>query len=298
MALAEVLVATTMLTLVLGATLGTMINFNNETRANQLQNDAQETARTALDQVARELRNHAAGTPQSPVGVLKAGPYDMVFQTVDATPPAGGQNTRNVEWVRYCLDDRTPENEKLWVQYHTWTTAGPPAAVPSTSSCPDSAWGNQRVLADNLFNRNGGADRPLFTPDSSDPEAISRVGLTAYVNANRGGAANAPTRETRLDTGVALRNQNIAPTAGFSVVVAGDGHLVLNASASGDQNGDVLTYQWAYDGTVIPSSNQVTLDYNPSTGSGTHTVTLTVTDPGGESSSATHTVDLDSGSVG
>jgi type II secretory pathway pseudopilin PulG len=295
--LVEVLIAATLLTLVVGATLGTMVNFNNQTRANQLQNDAQETARNALDQAARQLRNHGAGTPQSPVGILKAGPYDMVFQTVDETKPATSENARNVEWVRYCLDYSTLGDEKLWVQYDRWTTSGPPDEVPSTVSCPDSAWGNQRVLADNLFNRRGGADRPLFTPDSSDPESINRVGLTAYVNANRGGSANATLRETRLDTAVALRNQNIAPSAAFTLVVAGDGHLVLNGSASSDRNGDVLAYQWAYDGTPIPSSNQVTLDYNPPTGSGTHTVSLTVTDPGGESSSATQTVDLDSGST-
>ena len=144
------------------------------------------------------------GTPQAPLGVRQAGSYDMVFQTVDSTQPAGSQNSRNIEWARYCLNSTTPANEKLWVQHYTWTSAPSPASVPSTASCPDPAWGNQRVLADNLFNRNGGADRPLFTPNSTDPGSVTRVGLTAYVNANRGGAATAATREARLDTRTSL----------------------------------------------------------------------------------------------
>ena len=81
-------------------------------------------------------------------------------------------------------------------------------------------------------------------------------------------------------------------------MLVGSSHLVLNASGSDDQNGDPLTYQWSYDGTAIPSANGVTLDYDTPTSSGSHTITLTVSDPGGESSSATHTIDLNNGSVG
>ena len=121
--LMETLLAIALLVIVLGATLGTMTQFNNTSRANQLSNDAQETARVALDQVSRELRSDGVGTPQAHQGVLQAGPFNLVFQTVNPAPQAGSLNTRNVEWVRYCLDDSNPANEKLYRQDFSWTTA-------------------------------------------------------------------------------------------------------------------------------------------------------------------------------
>jgi prepilin-type N-terminal cleavage/methylation domain-containing protein len=294
--LVEVLISTSVLVIVLGATLGTMTQFDTKTRANQLQNDAQETARAALDQVSRELRNHGVPLPNA-VGIRKLGSYDIVFQTVDNSQPAGSLNTRNVKWARYCLDSSVASNEKLWASYYTWNTASPPASIPSTTSCPDPAWSGKRVVADNLFNRNAGLDRPFFTANSSDPASVSRIGLTAYVNANRGGNANAATREARLDTSVALRNENRSPVGDFTMVLSGTNHLVLNASGSSDPDGDPMTFQWSYDGTVIPSADGVTLGYDTPTTSGSHTVTLTVTDSGGQSSVVTHTINLDTGGV-
>jgi type II secretory pathway component PulJ len=290
--LMETLLAIALLVVVLGATLGTMAQFNTTSRANQLSNDAQETARVALDQVSRELRNDGVGTPQAHQGVLQAGPFSVVFQAVNPTPQAGSLNTRNVEWVRYCLDTSDASNEKLYRQEFTWTTASPPATVPSTTSCPSSAWSNQAVLADNLFNNSSGQTRALFTPNSGDPASVSRIGLTAYVNANKGSASGSPLREARLDTAVVLRNQNTPPQPSFSVNVLGNGHIVLNASASTDPEGDPLTYQWSYDGTVIPNADDVTLEYSPSTSSGSHTIGLTVSDPGGETNTLTKTVNL------
>lgn len=294
--LIEVMISTSLLIIVLGATLGTMTNFDTQTRANQLQNDAQENVRSALDQVTRELRNHGVPLPNA-AGIRKLGSYDIVFQTVDNSQPAGSLNTRNVKWARYCLDSSVPSNEKLWASYYTWSTASPPATIPSTASCPDPAWSGARVVASNLYNRFNGQDRPFFTPNSSDPAAVSRIGLTAYVNANRGGAASAPTREARLDTSVALRNENRSPVGDFTMVLSGTNHLVLNASGSSDPDGDPMSFQWAYDGTVIPSADGVTLDYDTPTTTGSHTVTLTVTDSGGQSSVVTHTINLDTGSV-
>src|SRR5947208_221846 len=81
-----------------------------------------------------------------------------------------------------------------------------------------------------------------------------------------------PTREARLDSAVALRNEDGAPHASFTAVVSGNGHLVLNASSSSDPENDPLTYSWSYDGTTIPSATDVTLDYQPTPFSGSHTV--------------------------
>lgn len=292
-ALMETLLAVALLTIILGATLGTMTQFNSTSRANQLENDAQETARTALDQVSRELRDDGVGTPQAHQGVLQASSFNLVFQAVNpAAPPAGSLNTRNVEWVRYCLNSSNPDNEKLYRQEFRWNTASPPGTLPDTTSCPSSAWGTQDVLADNLFNNSNSQTRALFTPNSSDPASVSHIGITAYVNANRGGAAGGPVRESRLDTAVTLRNENSPPQPSFSVNVLGNGHIVLNASASTDAEGDPLSYQWSYDGTAIPNADDVTLDYSPPTASGSHTISLTVSDPGGESNTLAKTVNL------
>lgn len=291
-ALMELLLAVALLTIVLGATLGTMTQFNNTTRANQLANDAQETGRTALDQVSRELRDDGVGTPQAHQGVLQASSFNLVFQTVNSTLQAGSLNMRNVEWVRYCLNTANPSNEKLYRQEFRWNTASPPATVPDTTSCPSSAWNTQDIVADNLFNNSNGQTRALFTPNSSDPASVTRIGITAYVNANRGGASGAPVRESRLDTAVALRNQNTPPQPSFSVNVLGNGHIVMNASASTDAEGDPLSFQWSYDGTPISNADDVTLDYSPPTASGSHTIGLTVSDPGGESNTLTKTVNL------
>jgi hypothetical protein len=99
-------------------------------------------------------------------------------------------------------------------------------------------------------------------------------------------------REARLDSAVALRNENGSPTAAFTNVVQNNGHVLLNASSSSDPENDPLTYQWYYDGTAIPSATDVTLDYQPSPFSGTHTIKVTVTDTGGVTDSTTQTVNL------
>jgi type II secretory pathway pseudopilin PulG len=285
--LMEVMVAATLLIIVIGATLGTMTEFDTQTRANQLQNEAQETARNAVDQVARELRNTGVGTPSAPQGVRKSSPFDLVFQTVKTTMPAGSANSYNLKFVRYCLDYSVATNEKLYRQDYTWTSASVPA-VPSTASCPDPGWSNTTIVADQLYNNANGNTRALFTPNAT----LTRVGITAYVNANRGGASNQPVRESRLDTAVALRNQDAAPHASFTAVATGNGHLILNASDSSDPDNDPLNYAWAYDGTTIPSATGVTLDYQPTPFSGSHTVTLTVTDPSGVTDTSTQTVNL------
>src|SRR5204863_3467483 len=134
----------------------------------------------------------------------------------------------NVEWVRYCLADSNPANEKLYRQEFTWNTAAPPSTVPSTTSCPSAAWSNAAIVADNLFNNSNGQTRALFTPNSADPASVSRIGLTAFVNANKGSASGSPVREARLDTAVVLRNQNTPPQPSFSVSVLGNGHIVMN----------------------------------------------------------------------
>lgn len=289
MLLVELLLAATLLIVVLGATLGSLTTFESNSRINELQNDNQEAVREAIDQMARELRNHAVATQQAPQGIVKLNSYDLVIQSVAPTKPSGSANAQNIDRLRYCLDYSNPRQEVLWSQSQTWTTASPPA-VPSTASCPDPAWGNQRMLADKIVNRFALADRAMFTPNSATLGQITRIDLTIFLDTTPGGGPiNAPD-ETRIDSGIFMRNQNQPPTASFSAAVTGSRHIVLNASNSNDAENQSLTYTWTDGGTAITGSGQ-TVDY-PVTTPGNHTIGLTVTDPGGLSATASQVVNV------
>ena len=291
-ALFELLLAAALMTVVLGATFTALATFQNTSRINELQNDNQEDIRAAVDQLSRELRNHAVATQQAQQGIVSLTPYDIVFQTVAATKPPSTSNDQNIERVRYCLDTSTLRNEKIWSQEQTWTTATPPS-VPSTASCPDSAWGNQRFIAMRITNRFNSSspstprDRPVFTANSATIGQITRIGITLFLDTTPGGGPiNAPD-ETRIDSGIFLRNQNQPPTASFTASVTGSRHIVLNASNSNDPENQSLTYTWKDGSTTIDPVGQ-TADY-PTT-SGSHTMSLTVRDPGGLSATTSQTV--------
>jgi type II secretory pathway pseudopilin PulG len=290
--LLELLLAATLMTLVLGATITSLTTFENTSRINELQNDNQEDIRAAVDQISRELRNHAVATQEAPNGIVSFNPYDIVFQSVGATKPAGSANTQNITRIRYCLDASKKRNEKLWSQEQTWTTATPPA-VPSTSSCPDNAWGNQRFLADLITNRfqannpNTARDRSVFTANNANIGQVTRISITLWLDSTPGGGpANAPD-EAEINSGIFLRNQNQPPVAGFTASVTGSRHIVLNASTSSDPENQSLTYIWKDGSTTLDVAAQ-TGDFLAASGS--HTISLTVRDPGGLSATTSQTV--------
>jgi type II secretory pathway pseudopilin PulG len=286
--LTEVLVGATVMIVILGATLAAFASFEDTTRVNQLQNDAQEGVRSSLDQLARELRNHGSATRELPEGIEKADAYDVVFQTVGAVKPGGSENSRNAGRVRYCLDDPEAGAGRLWTQTQTWTGSTPPA-VPSTTSCPDSAWGNQRVAATNVTNRLGDRDRAAFCAEvpnvdgcSTDPgllQDITRLRATLYVDVNPG---KKPT-ESKLETGIQLRNKNRAPQAVFNVALGPSRQVLLNGSDSFDPENDRLTYVWFDGGSEI--GRGITFNYQ-APASGTRVIELEVLDPAGLASRA------------
>jgi hypothetical protein len=293
LALPELLMAALLMLVIMGATLTSLTTFESTSRINELQNDNQEAVRAAIDQIAREFRNHGVSTQDAPQGIALMGSYDLVFQTIGLNKPATTANVRNVERIRYCLDTSNPRNERLWSQTQTWTSAAPPA-VPSTASCPDAAWGNQRILADKITNRFNPAnpsafkDRPIFIPNSAVTAEITRIDLSLYLDSTPGGGpADAP-NEVHIDSGIFLRNQNQAPTASFTAAVTGSRHIVLNASDSNDPDNQSLQYVWKDNGVTIDARGQ-TADYTPTT-RGSHVMTLVVTDPGGLSATTTRTV--------
>lgn len=291
--LVELLLVLTVSTAVLGATLSVFTQFERSNRTNQLQNDAQDQARQAQTRLARELRNLASPSTDTPQAVDVAQPYDLVFQTVDSTQAAGSQNQRNIKRVRYCLGNSDGGKATVWMQAQTWTTSTAPA-VPSTAACPSSAWPNlagqttnQRAMAEDVVSREKGV--PIFTYNSADPQSINSIRSELFVDVNPGKEP----LETRLASGVFLRNQNQAPSASFTATDTGTGHRVLlNGSASEDPEGSPLTrYIWTAAGVGEIGRGPVLYWTAPgSTFPKSWNVTLTVRDAGGRDATYTQAV--------
>ncbi len=255
---------------VLGATLTTFQSFAADRAKLEQRNGAQDSARAASDRMSRDLRNLASPTASQPQAFDAAGPYDVVFKTVDSNGPNAGLNAPNIKRVRYCLTSSNPSAASLMVQTQTWTTQAPPAA-PSTTACPGSGWGSTQTLAAGLSNRRSGLARPVFSFDSATLTDITSAHVELFVVDDGAAAA----QETKLSTGVFLRNQNRKPVASFTATPSAQG-IVLNGSASADPEGELLTYVW-YDGAT-KIGNGITFTY-PAVAGSSHTIQLKVYDP-------------------
>jgi len=306
LSLVEVLAASALMVAVMGIAFGALSQFERNSSRNTRQNEAQDRVRAAIDLIVKRLRNDAAPTAGSPQGIERASATDLIFQSVNPSPLAvGSANTRNVMRVLYCLDSSQPGNGRLWLQTQTWTSAAAPA-VPSTGSCPDSAWSTNRIIAERIANGSGSTVRPLWRVDcpvgfstatcaaGTDPALLSRVkrlGIDLYVDED---PSKAPT-ESRLATGVYFRNQNARPNAVLSAPISQAGTVSINASSSSDPDADRVFYRWCDFGSSTPTASgtwcstgteipqrTASIDYAPDVPSGT-TVTLgvRVQDPGG-----------------
>ena len=243
----ELLVVMSVSLLVLTATLMTLSTLSSTAHDNNVRLDSTEVAREALDVQARQLRNLAKRLNNTPV-LDTVGPYDLIFQTSDPRRT----------WVRYCLDTTnapaTPSQALLWTQERSLvSSAASPVTAGMRSSCPSTAseWTTTRVVAEQLTNRIGGADRPLFayrctvgTACASNPatyDQIINISAQAFVDTNP--FSGVP--ELRVATGIHLRNQNQAPAASFVATPASSSRtVVLNGSASTDYEGRTLSYYW------------------------------------------------------
>jgi hypothetical protein len=263
--LVGLLVAMTIFMAVLGATLTTFEAFDSQAAGLARRTAAQDVARRGADRIARDLRNLAGPKQDMPEAVNLAAADDLVFLTVDAVKPAGSLNGPNVKRVRYCLEAAT---RTIWQQEQRWTGAATPA-VPATNACPSSAWDETTLLAPDVTN----VARPVFTYDSTVNSAISSVGVDLFVDDQPG--AGPP--ETKISTGVFLRNQNRLPLARFTATATSQG-VLLNGSASSDPEGQPLEYHW-YDGAAKIGEG-VTFLHAVASG-GSHTYSLRVYDPAG-----------------
>jgi prepilin-type N-terminal cleavage/methylation domain-containing protein len=274
--LVELLVTISLLSVVIGATVTTFTSSLTNDRAAQQLNEAQDQARQASGKLARELRNLAGPTDYQPEAIDKAEPYDLVFQTVD--PVANGDaNDRNIKRVRYCLAPPEDGISTLWVQEQPWPGGADPGQ-PSTTSCPDGGWAEQRLAATNILNMED--ERPLFafTPEGADETEIRAIRTQLFVDTDLRDSRPL----VRLASGVFLRNQNRAPVASFTATYTGNARqVVLNGSASEDPEGHSLEkYTWYLEGGSTPIATGA-VAYWAAPAAGTYRFRLVVEDHAG-----------------
>src|SRR4051812_28806822 len=122
--LVEVLLASSLMIVVLAATLTVFDQFVSTSNRNTAQNDAQDSARFSIDQVSRQLRNLALPTPQSPNSIDYASSTDLVFKTADP-----GRRR-----VRYCLQTSgspySQSNGALWLEVQQGSVGSTDPALP------------------------------------------------------------------------------------------------------------------------------------------------------------------------
>lgn len=294
--LAEVLMASALMLVVLGAAVAPFEVLHTSQRRTANQNDSQDNARNAVTQITRNLRN-TSGQNQL---VNRADPYDLVIETVDPTAkPSGSQNARNLMRARYCLDTGSDNfagltNGRIWEQAYRWTTSTPPDSMPG-ASCPDTTWGTRRIVTEYVTNKATSGWRPtaaaLFTyfPSASPLDTITSIRVRIYSDRKW----TEDPRETELTSGILLRNQNGAPTASFNATpdTAGSRKITLNAGTSTDPEGLPLTYRWC-DVTTVATCDDTTrigtgvLYTYTAPAAGARNIKLQVTDIGGLTATA------------
>lgn len=300
--LIELLVAMVMTTIVFGATLSVLDVFQNESRFDQLRNENQDTARTTLDRMSRQLRNVVAQVRHEGIvpGALElAEPYETVFETIDTTRATSGGNKTNAMRVRYCLNDSNQADEILWEQVQRWETEESPG-LPSSKSCPDLTkgdWATESQVVQHITNRYGETEeskeytRPLFTYSAKETPQILSVEAKLFININPGQTRPG---ETQLTSAISLRNANRVPIAEFTATEEGNATVRLNASASYDPDGLALTYKWWENEAELNTTSQqyVTNAKEPFKVGEKLKFKLEVTNPGKLSASTERTVTI------
>ncbi len=270
MALTDLMVSMTIMLVVFGATLAAFNAFERTSRANQVQNQAQDEVRLGVDRLARELRNS---------WIEKADGYDLVGQSVDGALPESG-NTRRRERVRYCLAGADAGAAKLWRQEQTWTEPPTPAMAP-TDACPATGWNSTLLVSEHVVNRRGGTERPVFLYDTTVPADVREVRAQLFVDVE----PDTLPAESRLLSGVYLRNRNREPTASFTATPAKPGYVLLNGSFSSDPDADALAYVWSDGGVEIAGDKLSTAgpvaQYGPLPSGSERQLSLLVRDPAG-----------------
>lgn len=294
-ALPEILVGMVISLAVFGATMTALEMFMRQSARTTRAAESQDSARSAVDRLARQLRNAtsaATGTGSSTPAVEQSLPYDLVFLAPDPAGTATPTNPQGLMHVRYCLNSSTISSEVLWNQTAPYSPAQP---VPSTSSCPgptsSGAWRDKRTVASHFVNQYLTPNKPLFTTATDSSGSVTDVGVNPWVDGDPIGGAPA----TRLRTSVTLRNLNHAPTVPSPNCTTQNGHAFCDASAASDADGQALAFTWLVDGNGAPAcaiggaSARLDVTFPGCVPSGSHTFVAVVSDTGGATTTSTPT---------
>ena len=287
--LVEMLVSMTIMTIVLGATLGVLEMMQRQNADATVRVDTRDQLRTTLDRMIKPLR----AAVETPVGMVEFnGPNDLVYDAIGPTAPTGSNvpNAAALQRVRVCVDTT---NQRIYRQTFAFATKDPPLLASPAPACGQgvpTSYDNAQVIGTNVTND---STKPLFSYDfptgSTALKDLQGIKVSLYVDAN---GATKPPGEARLTTSIAMRNVNQAPVADFTFATV-NGHALLNASTSFDPDGGSLDYQWEADtnpGQVL--GTDMRYDQGGLLPGQSVAFTLTVTDPSKLSTQITKTVTM------
>lgn len=281
--LTEVLVALTISSLILGAAVTAFTSYLNQTANGEKAANAQDAARLALDQMAIQLRSATSNASTGNQPIEAFGAYNLVW----LAPFPGASTTNNplgLRHIRYCVDSGNPNNEKLWLQTAPFSTTSN-RNWPATGSCPANSWPTAMVVGQNLVNVV--QNTPMFLTPTDSQGNVTDVRVNALVDID----VNTTPPSTSVRTSVALRNLNHTPAAVVSCAAGLTGHALCDASASTDSDNQTLKFAWKVDGATVGETSYK-LDQGSLAAGSNHTFSVTVTDSGGLSSSASQSLKM------
>ncbi|MFN0159735.1 MAG: PKD domain-containing protein, partial [Burkholderiales bacterium] len=255
----------------------------------------------------------ADGSTLNDLWTFNVGSLTWTQQTMPSTNPGGRflalsgfAPTTNCGVVAWGNTSGTALTSTIWEVCLRTPNVAPTASFTAT---PTSTTAGQSVILNGSASSDSDGSIVSYRWDFGDGTIFPAVGVTnaspttskSYAAAgtytitltvtDNGGATASTTRQ------VTVSPANVPPTASFTTTPSSTtvGQSVsLNAGASVDTDGSIVNYQWDFgDGTSFPAvgvTNASPTTSKSYAAAGTYTITLTVTDNGGATTSTTRQV--------